>query len=270
MTCQELRVCLGAHLDGELTLERSLAVDEHLAFCMECQWAYAKERELRTLLQTRFPRDPAPEGLRGRIRVAVRRSDLRKRWLAPRRLLGWAVPVAALLVVAVRITLWERNAPPPVVNELVAKHLMYSRLDAPAEVVSASREAVSGWFKGRVRFDVVVPDFSPSGIRLVGGRFSDLSDRPVAYLLYEKGRSLVSLFVFSNRELALPARGWGADRGRSVLRDGGQGHRSGPLEPGRAGLCARVLAGPGGAARVRRYRLAARSLRQDAWCLTLA
>lgn len=209
MTCQELRVCLGAHLDGELTLERSLAVDEHLAFCMECQWAYAKERELRTLLQTRFPHDPAPEGLRGRIRVAVRRSDLRKRWLAPRRLLGWAVPVAALLVVAVGITLWERDAPPPVVNELVAKHLMYSRLDAPAEVVSASREAVSGWFKGRVRFDVVVPDFSPSGIRLVGGRFSDLSDRPVAYLLYEKGRSLVSLFAFSNRELALPARGWG-------------------------------------------------------------
>ena len=208
MTCRDLRAGLGAHLDGELGLERSLEVDEHLAFCMECQWAYAKERELKTLLRTRIPREPAPEGLRERIRAAVWRSHRRERWLSTRRLAGWAVPVAALLLVALGVTLWERNAPPPMVNELVAKHLMYSRLDAPAEIVSASQEAVSGWFKGRVRFDVVVPDFSPSGIRLVGGRLADLSDRPVAYLLYEKGRNLVSLFAFPSRGLALPARGW--------------------------------------------------------------
>jgi anti-sigma factor RsiW len=99
------------------------------------------------------------------------------------------------------------------VSELVAKHVMYSRLDTPAEVVSANREAVSGWFKGRVRFDVAVPDFSPSGIRLVGGRLADLSDRQVAYLLYEKGRNLISLFAFPSQGLALPSGGWarGAD-----------------------------------------------------------
>jgi anti-sigma factor RsiW len=207
MTCQELRACLGAHLDGELELERSLAADEHLAFCMACQWAYARERELRALLRTRLLREPAPAALGERVRAALRRAGRRERWDAARRSWRWAVPAAALVLLTLGVGLWATRAPTPVIGELVAKHLMYSRLDAPAEIVSNNQEAVSGWFRARVRFDVAVPDFSPSGIRLVGGRLADLSDRQVAYLLYEKGRSLVSLFAFPRRGLALPATG---------------------------------------------------------------
>ncbi len=206
MTCQELRACLGAHLDGELDLSLSLAADEHLAFCVGCQCAYARERELRTLVRTRFPREGAPAALGERIRGALARAE-RGPWIgAPRRWFYWAAPAAVLVLIALGVGLWQRSAP-PVVRELVAKHAMYSRLDAPAEIVSASQEAVAGWFKGRVRFDVAVPDFSPSGIRLVGGRLADLSDRQVAYLLYEKGRNLVSLFAFPSRGLALPSGG---------------------------------------------------------------
>lgn len=208
MNCQELRACLDAHLDGELDLSLSLAADEHLAFCMPCQWAYAKERELKTLLRTRLPVDPAPAALGERIRGALRRADRSDRVRTVRRSLLWALPAAAVVLLAVGIGLWPRETSAPLVNELVAKHVMYSRLDAPAEIGSASRETVSDWFKGRVRFDVAVPDFSPSGIRLVGGRLSDLADRPMAHLLYEKGRSLVSLFAFPSRGLALPERGW--------------------------------------------------------------
>lgn len=207
MTCQELRACLGAHLDGELDLSLSLAADEHLAFCMACQWAYARERELRTLLRTRFPREGAPAALRERIRGALTKVERGARVGARRRWFYWAVPAAALVLLALGVGLWPRSAP-PVVSELVAKHVMYSRLDAPAEIVSASHEAVSGWFKGKVRFDVAVPDFSPSGIRLVGGRLAELSDREVAYLLYEKGRNLISLFAFPSLGLALPSGGW--------------------------------------------------------------
>jgi anti-sigma factor RsiW len=209
MTCQELRACLGAHLDGELDLSLSLAADEHLAFCVGCQWVYARERELRALVRTRFPREEAPAALRERIRGALAQAQPGAAVGAPRRWFYWAVPAAALLLVAVGVGLWQRSVPPPVVKELVAKHAMYSRLDAPVEIVSASQEAVSGWFKGKLRFDVAVPDFSPSGIRLVGGRLAALSDRQVAYIVYEKGRSLISLFAFSSRGLALPSQGTG-------------------------------------------------------------
>lgn len=211
MTCQELRTCLGAHLDGELDLSLSLAANEHLAFCVGCQWAYTRERELRTLVRTRFPREEVPAALRERIRGALARTEQGARIRVQRRWVYWTVPAAALVLVALGVGLWQRGAP-PVVRELVAKHAMYSRLDSPAEIGSASQEAVAGWFEGKVRFDVAVPDFSPSGIRLVGGRLADLSDRQVAYLLYEKGRNQISLFAFPSRGLAFP-RGEGARGG---------------------------------------------------------
>ena len=211
MTCQELRACLDVYLDRELDVARSLEAQEHLAFCMACQWAYAKERELRTLVKTRLPRVAASQELRARVRAAL---DAETR-PAYRRLgsgaLRWAaLPVAALLLVALAYGLRATRTPtvPPAVAELVAQHQLYSRLDAPAEFVSPSRDSVAGWFRERVRFQVPVPDFSPSGIRLVGARRSSLSDREVAYLLYEKGRNLISLFAFPHRGLALPTDGW--------------------------------------------------------------
>jgi len=45
-----------------------------------------------------------------------------------------------------------------------------------------------------------VPDYAPAGIRLVGGRITAVAERRAAYVLYEKGRTLLSVF-------ALPARG---------------------------------------------------------------
>ncbi len=213
MNCQELRARLDAYMDGELGVDETAAADAHLAFCMSCQWAYAKERELMALLRNRLKREGAPPELHATVRAMIGRSgrSRRHRWVRP---LSWAaIPAAALvlLVLAVGVP-WrgERTTtlPPSLVSQLVEKHLMYSRVDSPAEIATPSPDVVGAWFKGRVRFAVPVPDFSPSGIRLVGGRLSDLSDRQVAYILYEKGRNLVSLFAFPKRGLTLPAGVW--------------------------------------------------------------
>lgn len=211
MTCEELQACLDVYLDRELDVARSLGAQEHLAFCMACQWAYAKERELRALLKTRLPRVAVPPELPARVRAALDAEDRPAHRTLMIRSLRWgALPVAAVVLLALAFGLRATLAPslPPLVTELVAQHQLYSRVDAPAEIVSASHDTVAGWFRGRVRFQVPVPDFSPAGIRLVGARLSSLSDREVAYILYEKGRSLVSLFAFARRGFALPADGW--------------------------------------------------------------
>ncbi len=211
MTCEELRACLDVYLDRELDVSRSLEAQEHLAFCMACQWAYAKERELRALLKTRLPRVAAPPELHAGVRTALSAADKPASRALLSRSLRWAsLPVAALALLALAFGLRATLAPsrPPVVTQLVGQHQLYSRVDAPAEIISANQDTVAGWFRGRVRFQVPVPDFSPSGIRLVGARLTSLSDREVAYLLYEKGRNLVSLFAFDRRGIALPADGW--------------------------------------------------------------
>jgi len=211
MNCQEFRAYLDAYLDGELEAQRTLDADAHLAFCMPCQWILAKEREFRQLLCSRAKRDVAPPSLQARLHSALDRADRRE---LRRRFTRWmSVPAAAAAIALLWLSgVWGPAERPltdsSLVTALAGKHLTYSQMEAPAEIATADRQMVAGWFKERVRFDVPVPDFTPSGIRLVGGRISDLGERQVAYLLYEKGRSLVSLFVFPSRGLALPATGW--------------------------------------------------------------
>jgi anti-sigma factor RsiW len=55
---------------------------------------------------------------------------------------------------------------------------------------------------------VTVPDYSPSGIRLAGARLTEAHERKVAYLLYEKGWTLLSVFMVpvSASDAALPGR----------------------------------------------------------------
>jgi anti-sigma factor RsiW len=40
-----------------------------------------------------------------------------------------------------------------------------------------------------------VPDYSPAGIHLIGARLADAHARRAAYLFYEKGRTLLSVFI---------------------------------------------------------------------------
>lgn len=211
MTCEELRACLDVYLDRELDLARSLDAQGHLAGCVDCQWACAREREFRALLRTRLPEVAAPPELHARIRASLTAAE--RPWARARvpRPLRWvSLPVAALALLALTFGLraWMAPGLPPVVNELVSQHQVYSRMALPAEIASADQAAVAGWLNQRVRFEVPVPDFSPAGIRLIGARLSSLADREVAYLLYEKQGTRVSLFAFPRRGIPLPAAGW--------------------------------------------------------------
>ena len=211
MNCQELRTCLDAYVNGELEAQQTLDADAHLAFCMPCQWVLAREREFRQVLRTRAKRETTPPALRERVHSVLNQVDRAER---RQRLIRWLpLPMAAAALVL--LALWSgsltghRTSPESsAVMALTGKHLAYAQMDAPAEFSTGDRQMVAGWFKERVHFSVPVPDFTPSGIRLVGGRISEFSGHQAAYLLYEKGRSLVSLFVFPSRGLELPESGW--------------------------------------------------------------
>jgi anti-sigma factor RsiW len=81
------------------------------------------------------------------------------------------------------------------VTDLVNMHVAYSRIDVPVEFASASGREVREWFQERLGSRVVVPDYTPAGIRLVGGRIAETEGHPTTYLVYEKGHTLMSVFV---------------------------------------------------------------------------
>ncbi len=191
MNCTEFRVHLHPYVDGEFGAGETAAADAHVAECPACRSRVTREREFRQLLR-RQPRESAPPEFRARILAEVRRSARRavlRPWLiAP----AAAIAAAALLVLSL-LPVMRPGA--PLMSELVDKHIAYAQVENPAEFASSDRRAVEAWFRERAGLRVTAADYSPAGIRLVGARIAEANERKAAYVLYEKGHTLLSVFM---------------------------------------------------------------------------
>jgi anti-sigma factor (TIGR02949 family) len=202
MDCREIEAFLEPYADGELGVSERATVEVHLEGCVGCRDRVADHHRYRQLL-SRQPREAAPPELRARVVRAVRTRAM-ARALGPRVAGAAAAAVVLALVVGMTgpLRLWTARPTPPIVTELVGKHLAYSQIDAPAELASIDGEVVRAWFRHRLGVDVPVPDYTPAGIRLVGGRIADASGHKAAYLFYEKGHTLMSVFVVPGARLS--------------------------------------------------------------------
>ena len=189
MNCSEVRTRLPAYVDGELTVSEIAEVEGHCLECRQCTALVGAEREFRQLLR-RQHREAAPAELRARILRRIRSEAAvakTRRWL----------PLSAIAVAAVilLVVLLPARTPPPLMADLVDKHIAYAQIERPAELASADPGEIAEWFRERAGLRVTVPDYSPSGIRLAGARLAETRERKAAYLLYEKGRTLLSVFM---------------------------------------------------------------------------
>jgi mycothiol system anti-sigma-R factor len=197
-----MRAGLHAYVDGELMVSDIAEVDGHCMECPQCAALVSAEREFRQLLR-RQPRDEAPPELRARIVHRVRREAVAatgRRWIS--------VSAIAVAAVIAAVVLWPAHTPPPLVADLVDKHIAYAQIERPAELPSTDPKEVAEWFQSKAGMRVTVPDYSPSGIQLTGARLAEAHERKAAYLLYEKGRTLLSVFMvpISAGEATLPGR----------------------------------------------------------------
>lgn len=191
MNCAEFRTRLHPYVDGELPVSETAAADAHGVECRACAELARSEREFRRVLR-RQPRDVAPPELRARIVGRVRRQA---RWRSvPGRLAAPALAAAAAAVLVAVLLPLARPAP-SLVSALVDKHIAYAQVERPAELASSDPAEVAAWFRQRAGLRVTVPDYSMAGIRLVGARIADAQERQAAYLLYEKGMTLLSVFM---------------------------------------------------------------------------
>jgi anti-sigma factor RsiW len=222
MNCQEFESALHPYVDGELPVSEMTAAEAHAADCWRCGTLARREREFRKLLRAQ-PREVAPAALRASIRGALRRERRRtilRPWLVAPALAAAAAVLTLVLLPALRPA-------PSLVSALVDKHIAYAQLERPAELASSSPAEVAEWFRARASLRVVVPDYSLAGIHLVGARIADAHERKAAYLLYEKGRTLLSVFMVpvAEAEGRLGGRST-AFRGHRYLLDESKGYRS--------------------------------------------
>jgi anti-sigma factor RsiW len=190
MNCQEFEIALHPYVDGELGVGDMMAAEAHAAECRQCHALVMQAREFRQLLR-RQPREAAPDALRANIRAALGR-EARRRVVRPALVVPALAALAAFFVVALLPTFRPASS---IVGELVDKHIAYAQLERPAELASSDPAEIAQWFQARASLRVIVPDYSSAGIRLVGGRIAQAEERKAAYLLYEKGHALLSVFM---------------------------------------------------------------------------
>jgi anti-sigma factor RsiW len=213
-----VRHLIDAYLDGELELERSLAVEAHLAACAICRAETDARRATIGAVKAGAAYFEAPERLRRSIMAGIGAAAPAAR-RPPRSAPRWLAMAASLLVaigLGAGSTYWMLQ---PGQSELVAQEIESSYVrsllvkDRLIDVASSDEHTVKPWLNSRLDFSPPVQDFTTQGFTLVGGRLDYVAGRNVAVLVYRHRQHILNLMIW-------PEVGGGATPAASSARQG--------------------------------------------------
>ena len=200
---------LQAYCDGELEVSKMLEVEGHLEACPLCRRSVEAERAFREGFREKVLPERVPPHLEESLRSAMAdpgEKDRRPTLQPAFRPGTWLVAASVFLLTLGGVfgyliagrTL--RFTPSPLPGQLVGEHMRSTQLERPVELHSGNTQQVAFWFQGRMEQPILVPDYDPMGIQLLGGRMLQLGDRRVASVVYKKGARMLSLFALSGTE----------------------------------------------------------------------
>ncbi len=208
MGCTECGELIHAYLDGEFDAGRSLEMERHIASCPDCSASYEGVRQLRLSIAESSLYHTMPERARSRVLSTLRRAGLEE-VRVPLWRRGWPyvwVPLAAcVLVFLAAIPYLVRPSQADFMQqEIVSAHVRSLMPGHLTDVPSSDQHTVKPWFNGKLEFSP--PVAIPEGFLLVGGRLDYVGNRPVAALIYQRRKHIISLFVWPSPETVQAGR----------------------------------------------------------------
>ncbi len=198
MVCRESKRILGAYVDNEVDLLTSVALEDHLSTCPDCNHELEKQRSVKNLLRSVELRPACPPELRQEILARLgpqQKTGKTLRWPSM-RLRAWtaAAAVAMVLFFAAFMLFYGRQGQRQVLDEVVDNHVRSLMLNHLADVISTDQHTVKPWFNGKLDFSPKVQDFSDKGFPLIGGRLDYMENQTVSVLIYKRRQHVINVF----------------------------------------------------------------------------
>jgi len=114
---------------------------------------------------------------------------------------GWRPIAASLALVGVgaltmNLVTLQLTQDDRLVDEVVASHVRSTLGQHLVDVASSDHHTVKPWLSSRLDFSPPVNELHLPDCEFLGGRVDYLNGRPVAALVYRKGRHIVNAFVW--------------------------------------------------------------------------
>lgn len=209
MNAEHAARLLQAYVDGELDPSAALELEAELAANPALRAAHERLRGLSSAIRGSADYHAAPPGLVSRLRASLPDAEPaprpRARWLLP----AGAFASAAILAVALLLSLQRPAGEDALVADLLASHARATLGQRMIDVASSDQHTVKPWLSARLPFSPPVEDFAKDGFPLQGGRVDYVGGRPVAVLVYQRRKHVIEVFL---RPGDAPAR--------AAMRDG--------------------------------------------------
>jgi anti-sigma factor RsiW len=189
---------LQARVDGRLPPERAAALDAYLAAHPEAQARISQFVEQRQALRAAFA-EQAGGPIPTRLRVAHLLEERQRRRY---RQVAQIAAAVCLLVLGGVVGWVARDVTAPLVSstpgaaarmitaDAIAAHRTFTvEVRHPVEVDSGQEAHLVQWLSKRLGRQLVVPNLTIAGFRLMGGRLLPAEDGPAAQFMYENGNA---------------------------------------------------------------------------------
>jgi anti-sigma factor RsiW len=202
MVCESWKAKLDTYHDGELSAEEMHTFDAHVRGCLACSADALARVQMKRAIQVAGKRFTPSAEFRKRVQQSIAPKPQRSFRL------GWMLAAAAAVILVVGTltsTYVGTRSGDQVFSEIADLHVATLASSSPVDVVSTDRHTVKPWFQGKIPFAFNLPELQNTEFSLLGGRMTYLGQTPGAHLIYDVRKHHISVFVFQERSLRLPA-----------------------------------------------------------------